>query len=398
MTAWLTVVGIGEDGLDGLGAAARAAVAGAPVLIGGQRHLDMVPPAAGQERLVWPSPFSVALVLARRGTPVCVLASGDPMFHGAGATLARHVGVDEMRVLPAPSSAALAAARLGWPLQDVVVLSAIGRPLEIVHRHMHPGARLLVLAADGADPARLARLLEARGFGASRLVVLEHLGGTRERRLDGCATGWTHARGADLLVMAVECRGDNAWSGLAGLPDEAYRHDGQITKRDVRAVTLAHLAPYPGELLWDVGAGSGSIGIEWMRSHPACRAIAIEADEGRQSLIAGNREALGVPGLRLVAGHAPEALDGLDTPDAVFIGGGLTAEGVLETCWQALRPGGRLVANAVTVQGEALLTAWRARTSGALTRLSVAHAGPLGRFDVWRTAMPVTIFAAGKPR
>lgn len=397
MTAWLTVVGIGEDGMDGIGSAAQAAIAAAALLIGGPRHLAMVPDVPDQERLPWPSPFSAAPVLARRGTPVCVLASGDPMFWGVGATLARLLPAAEMRVLPAPSAASLAAARLGWPLQEVVVLSATGRPLAQVHRHLHPGARLLVLAGGGGDPARLARLLRDGGFGASRLVVLEHLGGPRERRLEGSAADWPDAPCAGLLVIAVECHGAPSWSGLAGLPDAAYRHDGQLTKRDVRAVTLAQLAPLPGELLWDVGAGSGSIGIEWMRSHPSCRAIAIEADASRQALIAHNRDALGVPGLQLVAGSAPAALAGLATPDAVFVGGGLTVEGVLETCWQALRPGGRLVANAVTLQSEALLTAWQARTGGALTRLSVAHAGPLGRFEVWRTAMPVTILAAGKP-
>ncbi len=397
MTAWLTVVGIGEDGLDGLGAAARVAVAGASVLIGGRRHLDMVSSVTGQERLLWPSPFSAAPVMARRGMPVCVLASGDPMFWGVGATLARLLPEGEMLVLPAPSAASLAAARLGWALHDVIVLSATGRPLELVHRHLYPGARLLVLAGGGADPARLARLLVGRGFGASRLVVLEHMGGGRERRLEALAADWPHPHCADLLVLAVECRGDagsRAWSGLAGLPDAAYRHDGQLTKRDVRAVTLAHLAPCPGEVLWDVGAGSGSIGIEWMRSHASCRAIAIESDPGRQALIAENRDALGVPGLHLVAGRAPDALAGLETPDAVFIGGGLTVAGVMETCWQALRPGGRLVANAVTLQGEALLTAWQVRTGGALTRLAVAQAGPLGRFEVWRTSMPVTILTA----
>ncbi len=401
MAAWLTVVGIGEDGLDGLGPAARDSVDEAAVLMGGERHLAMVPVSPGQERLAWPSPFSVAPVLARRGTQVCVLASGDPMFWGVGATLARLLPDGEMLVLPAPSAASLAAARLGWALQDVVVLSATGRPLELVHRHLHPGARLLVLAGGGADPTRLAQLLQARGFGASRLVVLEHLGGQRERRLEGIAADWPQTHCADLLIVAVECRGEagaTGWSGLAGLPDAAYRHDGQITKRDVRAVSLAHLAPCPGELLWDVGAGSGSIGIEWMRSHASCRTIAIEADPARQALIAQNRDALGVPGLHLVAGRAPDALAGLETPDAVFIGGGLTAEGVLEVCWQALRPGGRLVANAVTLQGEALLTSWQARTGGALTRLAIAQAGPLGRFEVWRTAMPVTILTSVRRR
>ncbi|CAH2601130.1 Precorrin-6Y C(5,15)-methyltransferase [decarboxylating] [Rhodovastum atsumiense] len=400
MPAWLTVVGIGEDGPEGLGAEARGAIAAARVLVGGARHLAMVPPAAGQERLEWPRPFDVGAVLTRRGTPVCVLASGDPMLFGVGAVLARQVPAEEMRILPAPSAFSLAAARLGWPLQDVVPLSVTGRPLAAVLRHAYPGARWLVLAADGGTPAALAALLAAHGFGASRLEVLEHMGGAQERRHGGIAAEWTLPRCAELNVIAVECRADAAvtgWSGLAGLPDGAFRHDGQLTKRDVRAVTLAHLAPLPGELLWDVGAGCGSIGIEWMRSHPACRAIAIEANEARQALITHNREALGVPGLHLVAGRAPEALADLPVPQAVFIGGGLTVAGVVDRCWDALPPGGRLVANAVTLQSEAALVSWRERLGGDLTRLSVAHTTPVGRFDAWRCAMPVTVWSVRKP-
>lgn len=403
MRAWLTVVGLGEDGPDGLGAAARAALDGAAVLFGGRRHLDLVPARPGQERVAWPSPFerAVELVLARRGQPVCVLASGDPMFYGVGATLARAVGADEMRVLPAPSSLSLAAARLGWPLQEVTVVSVTGRPLELVHPHLVPGARLLVLSADGGTPAQLAALLAGRGFGASRLTLFEHLGGPRERRVEASAAGWGDAPAADLNLMAVECRADAGavpLSRLAGLPDEAYQSDGQLTKRDIRAVTLARLAPLPGELLWDVGGGSGSIGIEWMRTHPSCRAIAVESDSGRQQTILANAAALGVPGLRLVAGAAPEALAGLEPPDAIFIGGGLTVPGVVEACWAALKPGGRLAANAVTLQTELAVAGWRERLGGSLTRLSVAQAGPLGRFDVWRTALPVTLWVADKPR
>jgi precorrin-6B C5,15-methyltransferase / cobalt-precorrin-6B C5,C15-methyltransferase len=400
MTAWLTVVGIGEDGLDGLGAAARQAVAAARVLVGGERHLALVPERPGQQRQPWPRPFDAGCVLAWRGTPVCVLASGDPMLFGVGATLARLVPPAEMRVLPAPSAFALAAARLGWALQDTALLSVTGRPVVAVLRHAHDGARLLVLSSDGSSPVALAQALAANGFGASRLEVLEHMGGPLEARRGGTAAGWDVPRCADLNVVAIECRADadhRGWPGLAGLPDEAFQHDGQLTKRDMRAVTLAHLAPLPGELLWDVGAGSGSIGIEWMRSHPACRAIAIEAHELRQALIARNRDALGVPGLRIVPGRAPEALAGLPAPDAIFIGGGLTEPGVPERCWEALRPGGRLVANAVTVQTEAMLADLRGRLGGDLVRLSVAHAMPLGRFDTWRTALPVTLWRVRKP-
>jgi precorrin-6Y C5,15-methyltransferase (decarboxylating) len=402
MTAWLTVVGIGEDGLPGLGEPARRAILDAAVLIGGQRHLDLIPPAAGQERLTWPSPFSLAgdMVLARRGTPVCVLASGDPMMYGVGASLARLLDPAEMRVLPAPSAFSLAAARLGWPLQDAALLTVHGRPLDGVHPHVHPGARLLILSEDGRTPARLAALLAGRGFGASLLTVLEHMGGPRERRLDGSAGSWEHGDCADLNLVAVACRADPSADPLPclpGLPDTAFRHDGQLTKRDVRAATLARLAPLPGQVLWDVGAGCGSIGIEWMRAHPSCRAVAVEADAGRRMLIEHNRAALGVPALRIVAGTAPDALRDLDAPDAIFIGGGLTAPGLPDICWTALKPGGRLVANAVTVQGEAVLAALYGRTGGELSRLSVAGAGPLGGFDGWRAAMPVTSLAAVQP-
>jgi precorrin-6Y C5,15-methyltransferase (decarboxylating) len=400
MTAWLTVVGIGEDGLDGLGAAARQAITGARVLVGGERHLALVPNVAGQQRHPWPRPFDAGCVLAWRGTPVCVLASGDPMLFGVGATLARLVPAAEMRVLPAPSAFALAAARLGWALQDTALLSVTGRPVAAVLRHVHDGARLLVLSADGGSPAALAQALAGHGFGASRIEVLEYMGGPLEARRSGTAALWDTSRCAELNVVAIECRADadhRGWSGLAGLRDEAFQHDGQLTKRDMRAVTLAHLAPLPGELLWDVGAGSGSIGIEWMRSHPACRAIAIEAHEPRQALIARNRDALGVPGLRLVSGRAPAALEGLEAPDAIFIGGGLTVPGVPERCWDALRPGGRLVANAVTVQTEATLADLRARLGGDLVRHRQAHAEPLGRFDTWRTALPVTLWRVHKP-
>lgn len=265
---------------------------------------------------------------------------------------------------------------------------------------VYPGTRLLVLSADGDTPAQVAEALCARGFGASRLTLLEHLGGPDECRIEGLAASWNLPRGADLNLLAVECLVDTGAQLLpptCGLPDEAYRHDGQLTKRDVRAVTLARLAPLPGELLWDVGAGCGSIGIEWMRAHPACRAIAIEANEGRQAHIRHNRDALGVPGLQLVAGHAPEALDGLPAPDAIFIGGGVTVPGVLDDCWAALKPGGRLLANAVTIQSEAALVAFREQHGGELLRLTVAQAQPLGGFDTWRAALPITLLMVRKP-
>ncbi|WP_426100335.1 precorrin-6y C5,15-methyltransferase (decarboxylating) subunit CbiE [Pseudomonas sp. PSPC3-3] len=400
MSPWLTVIGIGEDGFKGLGRNARHALLRASRIIGGQRQLDLLPLCIRGERQVWPSPFSLEPVLARRGEPVCVLASGDPMFYGVGASLARQVPAEELLVLPAPSSVSLAAARLGWPLQDVMTLSVVARPLAALNAHLASGVRLLVLSNDGQSPAAIAALLVEAGFGPSRLSVFEHLGGAHEQRLDGVAHDWPHASVADLNLVAIDCLADAntpRLSRLAGLPDAAFKHDGQLTKRDVRAMTLARLAPLPGELLWDVGAGSGSIGIEWMRAHPSCRALAIEADAGRQTLIEHNRDALGVPGLQLVRGTAPAALGGLETPDAIFIGGGVTRDGVLETCWQHLRPGGRLVANAVTLQSEMTLMAWRAQHGGELTRIHVAQAQPLGEFDTWRQALPITLLDVIKP-
>ncbi|MGE8068281.1 precorrin-6y C5,15-methyltransferase (decarboxylating) subunit CbiE [Pseudomonas sp. NPDC089569] len=399
MTPWLTVVGIAEDGFKGLGKNARHALLNASRIIGGQRQLDLLPACIRGERQLWPRPFTLEPVLARRGEPVCVLASGDPMFFGVGASLARQLHVDEMLILPAPSSCSLAAARMGWPLQDVVTVSVVARPIASLSTQLFSGARLLVLSNDGQSPGAIAALLRERGFGPSRLTVLEHLGGTAERRIDGVASDWSDPLIADLNLIAIDCLaepGAPRLSRLAGLPDSAFKHDGQLTKRDVRAITLARLAPIPGELLWDVGAGSGSIGIEWMRAHPSCRALAIEADEGRQQLIEHNRDALGVPGLQLIRGRAPHALDGLERPDAVFIGGGVTREGVLDSCWAALKPGGRLIANAVTLQSEMALMAWRERHGGELTRIHIAQAQPLGDFDTWRQALPITVLDVTK--
>ncbi|WP_248804494.1 precorrin-6y C5,15-methyltransferase (decarboxylating) subunit CbiE [Pseudomonas sp. MWU13-2100] len=400
MVPWLTIVGIGEDGFSGLGEQARAALSTASRIFGGQRQLDLLPAGIRAERLNWPSPFSLESVLALQGQPTCVLASGDPMLFGVGASLARRVAAEEIQVLPAPSSCSLAAARMGWALQDVVTLSVVARPLAAVNAHLHSGMRLLLLSNDGLSPAAIAALLRERGFGPSRISVLEHLGGPAERRIDGLADDWSDPPIADLNLVAIECLaapGTPRLSRIGGLPDSAFEHDGQLTKRDVRAITLARLAPVPGELLWDVGAGSGSIGIEWMRAHPSCRAIAIEADAGRQQLIERNRDSLGVPGLQLIRGSAPEALQGLEPADAIFIGGGVTRPGVLDSCWARLKPGGRLVANAVTLQSEMLLMNWRQAHGGELTRIHIAQAQPLGDFDTWRQALPITLLDVVKP-
>ncbi|KJH75957.1 MULTISPECIES: bifunctional cobalt-precorrin-7 (C(5))-methyltransferase/cobalt-precorrin-6B (C(15))-methyltransferase [unclassified Pseudomonas] len=400
MTPWLTVVGIGEDGFKGLGKNARRALLSASRIFGSPRQLELLPLCIVGERRQWPSPFSLDSLLALRGEPVCVLASGDPMFFGVGASLTRQLSTDEMLILPAPSSCSLAAARMGWALQDVVTLSVVARPVAALNAHLFNGTRLLVLSNDGQSPGAIAALLRERGFGPSRLSVLEHLGGDAERRINAVANDWSNPVIADLNLVAIECFAEAdapRLSRLAGLPDSAFKHDGQLTKRDVRAITLARLAPVPGELLWDVGAGSGSIGIEWMRAHPSCRALAVEADAGRQLLIEHNRDALGVPGLQLIRGSAPQALDGLERPDAIFIGGGVTREGVLDTCWAALKPGGRLVANAVTLQSETTLMAWREQHGGELTRIHIAQAQPLGDFDTWRQALPITLLDVVKP-
>ena len=397
----LAIIGIGEDGLAGLSPAARALVERAEVLIGGARHLAMVPPSAA-ERLAWATPLEATLpeISARRGRRVVVLASGDPMWFGIGATLLRHYAPEDMTILPHVGAFSCAAARLGWPLADTATISLHGRPLDMLALHLAPGARVLALSENRDTPAAVARFLTRNGWGPSTLAVLEHLGGAAERRLDGTAEAWPHAPGADLNTLGIVCRpGPKAMilPRTPGLPDDAFVHDGQLTKREVRAATLAALAPLPGQILWDVGAGSGSVGIEWMRAADHAEAIAIERDAARRDYIARNAAALGVPGLRIVAGDAPTALAGLPAPDAAFIGGGLSSPDLVEACFNALKPGGRLVANAVTLEGEAALVAWHARHGGDLARLAISRAAPVGPFQGWRSLMPVTQWALRKP-
>ncbi|MFD9060119.1 precorrin-6y C5,15-methyltransferase (decarboxylating) subunit CbiE [Kitasatospora purpeofusca] len=398
----ITVVGIGADGWPGLAATARAALRAAGAVIGGPRQLDLLPAEeVGAERVSWPSPLRPAVpgLLARYADRrTVVLASGDPMFFGIGRTLAETVGPERLRILPHPSSVAYACARLGWPLEATEVVSLVGRPLDTLRLALNPGRRLLVLSADAATPAAVAALLTGLGHGSARLRVLEQLGGPGERQLDGPADGWPHPPGDPLNLIAVELGADGPRTPVVpGLPDGAYESDGQLTKRHVRAATLAALAPVPGELLWDIGGGSGSIAIEWLRAHRDNRAVTVERDPVRAERIVRNAAALGVPRLRVVTGPAPDALAGLPAPDAVFVGGGLTASGLLDTCWAALPPGGRLVANTVTLESEALLTTWYRRHGGELLRLAVAHAVPVGGFTGWRQAMPVTQWSAVKP-
>ncbi|KAB7845451.1 precorrin-6y C5,15-methyltransferase (decarboxylating) subunit CbiE [Streptomyces mobaraensis] len=398
----VTVVGIGADGWEGLAPGAREELRAAEVIVGGARQLGLVPEECPGERVAWPSPLRPAvprLLAEHAGRRVAVLASGDPMFFGIGRTLADELGPELLRVLPHPSSASYACARLGWPLDGTEVVSLVGRPLDALAAALQPGRRLLLLSAGAGTPAEVAALLRERGFGPSAMTVLEQLGGDREARREGTADAWEHPAGDPLNVVAVVCRpAPDALrlSLVPGLPDEAYDHDGQLTKRHIRAATLAALGPAPGELLWDIGGGSGSIGIEWMRAHRSCRAVTVERDPARAGRIARNAAALGVPGLRVVTGAAPAALDGLPVPDAVFIGGGLTAPGLLDACWAALPEGGRLVANTVTLESEALLADRYRRHGGELVRLAVAHAVPVGGFTGWRQAMPVTQWSVVK--
>ncbi|MEU8959018.1 precorrin-6y C5,15-methyltransferase (decarboxylating) subunit CbiE [Streptomyces sp. NPDC048518] len=402
-TPAVTVVGIGADGWEGLPAASRTALCAAEVLIGGPRQLDLLPAdRCTGERVAWPAPLRPAvpgLLAAHAGRRVAVLASGDPMFYGIGRALTEELGAAALRVLPHPSSVSLACARLGWPVEDTEVVTLVGRPAARLAAALHDGRRLLVLSANAATPGEVAALLCERGFGPSRLRVLEQLGGEGESTYDGRADTWAHPPGDALNVVAVECRRSPdalRLGAVPGLPDAAYENDGQLTKRYVRAATLAALAPAPGELLWDVGGGSGSIAVEWLRAHPSCRAVTVEKNPVRAERITRNAERLGVPTLRVVTGAAPAALAGLPAPDAVFIGGGLTAPGLLDGAFAALAPGGRLVANTVTLESEALLTEWYRRHGGELVRLAVAQAVPVGGFTGWRQAMPVTQWSVTK--
>lgn len=391
--AWLHVVGIGDGGLDTLSPEQARALAGARTVFGGARHLAMLAPDHPARRVGWRSPFadSAQDVLAARGTPAAVLATGDPSWFGPVRWLATILAPGEMRVLPGPSAFSLAAARLGWPLEAVRCLTAHGREVEALNPHVAPGACLLVLAEDGATPARLADLLRRRGYGASRLAVLEHLGGARERVREAEAEGFALADVAALNTVAVECRaapGTAHHPPVAGLPDDAFRHDGKMTKRTLRALAISALEPAPGALLWDVGAGSGSICVEWLRAAPGSRAVAIEPVEARRAMIRENAFRLGTHGLEIRDGRAPDALDGLEAPDAVFIGGGLS-EGVFHAAFNALKEGGRMVAHAVTLESEAHLLALHEVHGGELMRISVDRAEPVGPFRGWRPAMPV---------
>ena len=393
----ITVVGIGADGWDGLVASSRAIVEGAEVLLGGERHLAFVPPIDTQVRTPWPHPLSslADLLAGYDGRRVVALASGDPLVSGIGTTLIRMLGPDAVTVVPAVSSVALARARMGWSAEESADLTLVGRNEDQLRRELAGGRRLLVLSSDETTPATVARILTESGFGRSSITVLGDLGGVDESRTDLHADEIVPEGLPRLNVVAIDVAGADGVDGAAtswapGLPDDAFEHDGQITKRDVRASALARLVPVPGALLWDVGAGAGSVAIEWLRAHPLTEAVAVEANAERAARISRNAAALGVPRLDVVRGTAPEALAGLPAPHAIFVGGGATAPDLLDLCRESLRPGGRLVVHGVTLETESLLLTAFQRHGGDLTRLSIEHVTPLGsRFTGWTPARAV---------
>jgi precorrin-6B C5,15-methyltransferase / cobalt-precorrin-6B C5,C15-methyltransferase len=399
---WLSIVGIGEDGLDGLAPAARALISEAALVVGGRRHLALVAGAVKGETLTWPSPPADAFpaILAHRGAAVCVVATGDPFFYGIGSLLAREVPPEEMVCLPAASCFSLAAARLGWAVQDCALVTLHGRALERIVPHLQPRARILALSWDATTPGKLAALLIHRGFDAASMTVCEAMGGPRERLRVTTARDFALDGIDNLNLVALDMQ-DAAHAGAIpltpGLPDAWFEHDGQLTKQDIRAVTLAALAPRRGELLWDIGAGSGSVGIEWMLASPSNRAIAVERDPIRSGRIARNAASLGVPDLEILTGAVPAALLGLAPPNAVFIGGGATSSGTIDAVWDALPSGGRLVVNGITIETQALLIHWFKTLGGSLKTIQIGHADPVGGLHGMRPALPVTQWSVTKP-
>lgn len=392
MTPWLHIVGLTAEGLPGLTPTARAALESAEVILGGERHHTLTHGLTA-ERLTWPSPFDALIdrLRALRGRRVVVLATGDPLWYSVGSKIGGAFDPGEIVFHPQLSAFQLAAARLGWSLADVETLTVHGRPVEQMIPYIEPGARLLILTTGAETPAAIARFLSARGYGPSRLTVLSEMGATTERRASGTAENWREMV-PEFNTLAVEVRPGlepQIHARTPGLPDDAFASDGTMTKQDIRAITLAKLMPMRGQLLWDVGCGAGSVAIEWMRAARDARAIGIEPRADRRALAAANATRLGAPALRLIDGTAPDALADLPAPDAVFLGGGLS-RATFATVWANLKPTGRLVANAVTLESEALLLTLHAELGGSLTRIAVAHATALGGRIGWRPAMPVT--------
>ena len=402
---WLSIVGIGEDGYDGLSSEAKRAIASAELLYGGARHLALVPTAGSSAtRIPWPSPMTPAvqqILTEYRGKKrVTVLASGDPMLHGVGVPLTRDLVATEFRVIPQVSAFSLACARLGWPMAETTLITLVNRPVEQLLRHLSPGQRIVIFSEDGSTPATVARFLTQCGYGLSKIDVFENLGGSSERKTSALAACWPNEQSGKLNLMAILCASEATARPLSlapGLPDDAFDTDGQLTKREVRAVTLARLAPLPNQTLWDIGAGTGSIGIEWMRVHPSCSCIAFEAREDRAVRIRENATRLCAPNLKVIQGTAPATFASLRSPDAIFMGGGVGNDDLFDACWAKLSPGGRLVANAVTLQSEASLVARHTLYGGDLMRMTVSRADLIGGLYGWRPMMPITQWTVTKP-
>ena len=401
MKKWLTIVGMGEDGWDGLTPRARQAIQNAEALVSSARLLAFVT-QTDAEIHEWPQPFAAVVDRIRplRGRRTVVLATGDPMNYGVTRKLMEFIPFAEMEVIPNISAFSLAAARLGWSLPDCDTLTLHGREAAHLEAFIQPDVRLLVLTADRTTIPEVVRRLVARGYGKSELTVLENMGGERERLSSFAAEAAPAADYSDLNTLAIRCiagPGARSFSRLAGLPDDAFVHDGQFTKREVRAATLAALAPSPDRLLWDVGAGCGSISIEWMRAARGCQSIAFENNSERLAMIARNADALGTPRVKVVPGEAPSTYAGQPAPDAVFIGGGLWIPGVFEGAWAALKPGGNMVANVVTIEGELHLYDLHEKHGGDIVRIDVSSLTHVGRLRALKPRMAVTQWRASKP-
>jgi precorrin-6B C5,15-methyltransferase / cobalt-precorrin-6B C5,C15-methyltransferase len=401
MQKWLSIIGIGEDGLVGLNPIAVSCLNKAQIIFGGERHLSMLPPDDNREKIPWKSPFqdSITEIISRRGEAICILASGDPLCYGVGTTILKDIPISEVTIIPAPSAFSLACSRLGWSLTEVETLSLCGRPASLLQSYLYPGAKLLILSEGKNTPANVAEILTSRGYGNSQITVLEKMGNSNEGITTDICANWKEENIAALNTIAVECIADRGIVGLSrfpGLPDHAFNHDGQLTKREVRAVTLSSLAPLPGELLWDVGAGCGSISIEWLRSDRRCSAIAVEQNSSRLNYIADNAAALGTPNLQIIGGKSIDVIHNLPAPNAIFIGGGVTTPEILENCWNALLPGGRMVVNVVTLEGEQRLFQWYEKVGGTFTRIAIQRAEPIGKFLGWKAMSPVTQWVGRK--
>ena len=389
MTGRPLVIGVDERGVSALPEDLRTRLAEMDIIIAARRFHGDLP--SGPEIQGWPTPFSNIFNILKKISKksVALLATGDPMWFGAGASLVRELGPEGCEVIPAVSGLQLAAARLGWPLARCEIVSVHGRPAGSLVSRLYPRARLLVIAQDGASPVQLAELLTAHGYGDATLHVLAHLGGAAESRFDGRARGWTHDRVPDFHIIGIACPDEvPAGAGLVA-PDQSFETDGKLTKRDARASALAKLAPFPGAVLWDIGTGSGAIAIDFLRNAGTGQAFAIDRNEVQLARATTNAAWHGVTGLELVAGDAGEVLAGLPRPDAVFIGGGV-APPVIAAAQAALRQGGVLVAHAVTIESETVLVAAWQQSGGEMTRISVQHADPVGGFHGWRPLMPVT--------